>query len=238
MSIHRQTYLDELTRWCGRGDFITSEQCSDCIARGHPTPSSGRYRCHECFQPDLTCQSCCLKRHKTHPFHRIEVGHLFLHCSNTYICVLDVDRRCVRQGVLEINGIEGTTQSRQYVLRESRSLPHQYARSPYKWYPRSGDSILWLSASSTSASPAPSTPALSCIANRGEDLRDFRTSAPTPHALIYNQSFIVRFLSSTREAHYQHWNRHSEVSISRANAYDASVASSQDAQVGWTRECR
>jgi len=108
MSIHRQTYLDELTQWCGQGDFITSEQCSDCIAWGHPTPSSGRYRCHECFQPDLTCQSCCLKRHKTHPFHRIEVGHLFLHCSNTYICILDVDQRCVRQGVLEINGIEGT----------------------------------------------------------------------------------------------------------------------------------
>jgi len=73
MNVHRQSYLDEMTRWCSRGEFRTAQQCADCIARGIAVPSPAEYRCRECFQPDLTCRSCCLKRHRVHPFHRLEV---------------------------------------------------------------------------------------------------------------------------------------------------------------------
>lgn len=71
--LHRQHYLEEFMRWEGRGEFI-SDQCLDCKARRVDSPGRAIYRCTECFIPDLVCQSCCVKRHRTNPFHRIEVG--------------------------------------------------------------------------------------------------------------------------------------------------------------------
>lgn len=71
--IHRQTYLEELVRWEGRADFRTAKHCSDCLARSSPTPGPPNYRCRECFLADLVCESCCVKRHRTNPLHRIEV---------------------------------------------------------------------------------------------------------------------------------------------------------------------
>jgi hypothetical protein len=70
--LHRATYLDELMRTAGRSDFRNASQCADCMSRGGG-PGLPIYRCKECFIPDLTCMSCCVRRHKTLPFHRIEV---------------------------------------------------------------------------------------------------------------------------------------------------------------------
>ncbi|PPQ82484.1 hypothetical protein CVT26_012847 [Gymnopilus dilepis] len=71
MELHRQTYLDELLRWEGRGDAASQGQCTDCLSRCTNPPGAAEYRCDDCFVPDLTCAPCCVKRHRTNPFHRI-----------------------------------------------------------------------------------------------------------------------------------------------------------------------
>jgi hypothetical protein len=72
--LHRQDYLDEVLRWAGRADFRTAKSCADCLARSVENPGPALYRCRECFLADLVCSSCCVKRHRMHPFHRIEVS--------------------------------------------------------------------------------------------------------------------------------------------------------------------
>ena len=72
-NVHRQAYLEEMIRWAGRADFMGSKDCPDCILRQKPVSGSPQYRCRECFLPDLTCQLCCVKRHRAHPLHRVEV---------------------------------------------------------------------------------------------------------------------------------------------------------------------
>ncbi|KAF9554700.1 hypothetical protein CPC08DRAFT_766536 [Agrocybe pediades] len=52
--IHRQTYLDEMLCWDGRGDFISSTQCPDCLSQKAEPPCSAEYR------------------HRTNPFHLIK----------------------------------------------------------------------------------------------------------------------------------------------------------------------
>lgn len=72
--IHRLGYLDEITRWAGRGDFLNSKECPDCISRQSVLKGVPLYRCQECFHPDLVCSSCCIKRHRMLPLHRINVS--------------------------------------------------------------------------------------------------------------------------------------------------------------------
>ncbi|KAF8057953.1 hypothetical protein FPV67DRAFT_1676638 [Lyophyllum atratum] len=69
---HRETYLDELIRWEGRGDARSQVHCVDCVARKAVTPAAAEVRCLECFGGDLVCPSCCCKRHRRAPFHRVE----------------------------------------------------------------------------------------------------------------------------------------------------------------------
>ncbi|PPR07725.1 hypothetical protein CVT26_003718, partial [Gymnopilus dilepis] len=69
---YRQIFLDEMLRWSGRGDFQHAENCPDCLARSSSSPGIPEYRCAECMVPDLTCSSCCVRRHRLQPFHRIE----------------------------------------------------------------------------------------------------------------------------------------------------------------------
>lgn len=80
--LHRQRYLEEQMRWEGRGDFM-SAQCPDCRARHVESLHPAAYRCVECFLLDLVCKTCCVKRHKTNPFHRIEVCAAVNHFSST-----------------------------------------------------------------------------------------------------------------------------------------------------------
>lgn len=75
--LHRQTYLNEIIRWSGRGDFLHAMHCPDCISRKVEDPGMPSFRCRECFSPDLTCQSCCVKRHRNNPFHRIQASFFF-----------------------------------------------------------------------------------------------------------------------------------------------------------------
>lgn len=58
--------------WEGRGDFCTSQSCPECVSRGQDTGGAPVYRCRDCFLPDLVCQSCCVSRHRVHPFHHVE----------------------------------------------------------------------------------------------------------------------------------------------------------------------
>lgn len=73
MENSRQEYLDEILRWAGRGDFRNSRDCPDCLSRKVQPPGPARYRCEECFSPDLVCGGCCVKRHRSHPLHWIQV---------------------------------------------------------------------------------------------------------------------------------------------------------------------
>ncbi|PPQ74198.1 hypothetical protein CVT24_012717 [Panaeolus cyanescens] len=69
----RQQYLDELMRLDGRGDYIKSTQCPDCVARKSPAPKAATIRCISgCFVPDLVCADCCVRRHRNLPFHKVE----------------------------------------------------------------------------------------------------------------------------------------------------------------------
>jgi hypothetical protein len=70
---YRSSYLDELIRWEGRGDMMDEKLCRDCVARGVQAPRAPVYRCLDCFLPDLTCQDCCIRRHRLQPLHVIEV---------------------------------------------------------------------------------------------------------------------------------------------------------------------
>ncbi|PPQ81057.1 hypothetical protein CVT25_014571 [Psilocybe cyanescens] len=69
---YRQEYLDEILRWVGRGDFHQANHCPNCISRSIETPGCAEYRCRECISPDLTCLTCCIKRHRLTPFHCVE----------------------------------------------------------------------------------------------------------------------------------------------------------------------
>ena len=77
MELHRQTYLDEMVRWAGRGDAGSTDKCPDCLARSSPIVGAPEYRCEYCFLPDLTCATCCVKRHRGLPLHWIEVRFFF-----------------------------------------------------------------------------------------------------------------------------------------------------------------
>ncbi|PPR04510.1 hypothetical protein CVT24_013116 [Panaeolus cyanescens] len=75
---YRSTYLDELCRHAGRGDFRKIEKCSECTQRREEA-GDAIYRCKCCFLGDLVCKDCCVRRHKRLPFHLIEkwTGTLF-----------------------------------------------------------------------------------------------------------------------------------------------------------------
>jgi hypothetical protein len=73
MELHQETYLDEMVHWVGRADAIGSNKCPDCIACSSAILGPPEYRCEDCFQPDLTCAKCCVRRHRAHPLHQIEV---------------------------------------------------------------------------------------------------------------------------------------------------------------------
>jgi hypothetical protein len=59
-------YLAELLRLEGRGDAF-KDYCPQC------TTGSADYRCMDCFGTDLLCSSCIVLRHRSDPFHRIQV---------------------------------------------------------------------------------------------------------------------------------------------------------------------
>jgi len=67
-------YLEEIIHWDGRGDFCKTVACLDCLARRSTSPQAPEYCCCKCFLPDLVCQSCCVKWHRTHPLHNIEAS--------------------------------------------------------------------------------------------------------------------------------------------------------------------
>lgn len=88
MELHRQAYLEEQMRWEGRGDFAATKGCPDCKARRLDPPESAVLRCRDCFLPDLVCPTCCVKRHRSHPFHQIEVSCLiFLANRGFSVCI-------------------------------------------------------------------------------------------------------------------------------------------------------
>jgi len=194
MSVHRQTYLDKITRWSGRGDFNWAQQCGDCRVRGNATPSPAQFRCHECFQPDLTCQVCCLKRHRMHPFHRIEVSTTILelnHLPNPRNLNVEMGRRSIRQDNLEVYRAQVAAQPLQHGLRKSCTLSRQHARIAYEWDSRGRHSVLWLHTHHTPAPPASSTPLIPSLTNCNEDMCHFRTDAPTTYAFLHHQGFNI-----------------------------------------------
>ncbi|PPQ82566.1 hypothetical protein CVT24_004822 [Panaeolus cyanescens] len=107
--LYRSIYLDEICRAEGRGDFRAINLCRDCKQKGRTDEKCGDaiYRCSsECFLSELVCQDCCVRRHKTLPFHRIEkwngsyftavtlkslglriqLNHISMSCSNPIAC--------------------------------------------------------------------------------------------------------------------------------------------------------
>ncbi|KAI1790617.1 hypothetical protein LXA43DRAFT_70991 [Ganoderma leucocontextum] len=64
---HANSYLPELMRLEGRGDF-TSDVCCGC----HDVLNKGYgLRCDDCHDRALYCITCCLAIHERHPLHRV-----------------------------------------------------------------------------------------------------------------------------------------------------------------------
>jgi hypothetical protein len=75
-----ETYLLELIRLKGRGDYAFRETC-----QGHnECASEPVYRCQDCFGAELYCKECTVNRHRENPLHKIEV------CTLVYISVVVV----------------------------------------------------------------------------------------------------------------------------------------------------
>lgn len=78
---YREVYLNEFLRWEGRGDALNIKHCPDCVARGVEEPATPEYRCRDCFLPDLVCRGCCIRRHRVHCFHSVEVSNALFHLA-------------------------------------------------------------------------------------------------------------------------------------------------------------
>jgi hypothetical protein len=71
---HRCEILDEFCRLEGRGDHGRAASC----AGGCDGEKDVIYRCHDCYDMQLYCASCMIGTHRRTPFHKIEVGTMFL----------------------------------------------------------------------------------------------------------------------------------------------------------------
>ncbi|KAG2148930.1 hypothetical protein DEU56DRAFT_729907 [Suillus clintonianus] len=64
----RETYLLELIRLEGRGDYAFRKTC-----QGHnECASEPAYCCQDCFGTELYCQECTVNKHRENPLHKIE----------------------------------------------------------------------------------------------------------------------------------------------------------------------
>ncbi|KAJ7481074.1 hypothetical protein B0H11DRAFT_1724414, partial [Mycena galericulata] len=68
------SYLVEFLTLEGMG-CVARDFCPACPA-GTRAPEP-KYRCRDCFFPDLLCASCCVKKHKDHPLDRAEASAFF-----------------------------------------------------------------------------------------------------------------------------------------------------------------
>jgi hypothetical protein len=77
----RDSFLDELLRHDGHGDYLGSNLCGSCER------DDGVIKCSNCFSGCLLrCRTCVLSAHQDHPLHYIEVCTDFLfvsHSANT-----------------------------------------------------------------------------------------------------------------------------------------------------------
>jgi hypothetical protein len=65
----RETFLDELLRQDGRGDYMQQLWCAGDAC----TSTNALFRCRECLVSCLYCESCVLRMHRQMPFHHLEV---------------------------------------------------------------------------------------------------------------------------------------------------------------------
>ena len=64
----RDSFLNELLRHDGHGDYLGSTICLSCGQEG------GVLKCRECFSGSLLrCRACVLQAHQDHPLHHVEV---------------------------------------------------------------------------------------------------------------------------------------------------------------------
>ncbi|KAJ7161709.1 hypothetical protein C8R46DRAFT_1284049 [Mycena filopes] len=77
--LDRESFLDELIRHDGRGDYLYQDVCaaSNCNAMA---PS---FRCTDCLYPSLYCKGCLVENHHCMPLHHVESwnGSCFQRCQ-------------------------------------------------------------------------------------------------------------------------------------------------------------
>lgn len=69
---YRESFLDEMLRHEGLGDFDTLPPCIDC------GEASASFKCADCFGQGLLCQECTVKAHRLLPLHGTKVCFYFL----------------------------------------------------------------------------------------------------------------------------------------------------------------
>ncbi|KAI1784325.1 hypothetical protein LXA43DRAFT_901839, partial [Ganoderma leucocontextum] len=82
---HANSYLPEVMRLEGRGDFISDVCCGchDVLNEGHGL------RCDDCHDLALYCMTCCIAIHERHPLHRIRrwTGSCFEPVELSLVCL-------------------------------------------------------------------------------------------------------------------------------------------------------
>lgn len=199
----RDLYLDEMLRWEGRGDAWSDGDtpCNDCRAQKVDSPAPGEFRCNDCFVPYLLCAACLVRRHRTLPFHVIEVSTFPISCHHiTLIPFTEVDWLYFRQIYVERSRAAGSVEPPGHEVLEPRALSFQLHSLTYQRNSRSGGGLLRLS-THFEDSPTPPTWPLSLITRESADMHQLFPTSPTAYAISHVKMLDVRLLSRSRASH-------------------------------------
>lgn len=96
------TFLLELLRHDGRGDYVDLCVCGSCHF-GLP-----EYRCIDCFSGELFCSACIVSLHASNPHHQIQASFCIHHLDHTYVCA-EMDGIFICSSVTQTARLTGTT---------------------------------------------------------------------------------------------------------------------------------
>jgi len=143
-----------------------------------------------------------------------------------------VERGFLRAKVVEVYWSPISAGARQYVLCKSYPLSCSDACSTYQWNTQRCHQLLQLlTRPSTPYTTTPPT-TLSCVTNRGSDVRNVLSPSTTSQIGTCDEVINVRLLSLARAADGRQWCRLFQVALSCPVSHGSSMAAFEDAEVG------
>jgi hypothetical protein len=231
---YRTEYLDEFLRGEGRGDFRREMSCPDCLTRGIVIPGSPDHRCADCFFPDLVCGSCCARRHRQLPFHRIQVhlAHPPTFAGADFLSAIEMERNLLWRCNPQEPWASHTAEPHSITMQKRRTLPRRSSSSSHKWRPRRGIRLLRLRTCFAQAYPASSPWAVSRESENSEDMRLLQPFAAAPPTCADYQGFNVRLLPDAGEVDEQHGAQRAEIKVSTTSAGSPAISALKNVEEG------